>query len=70
MPPCLGVGDAQAAARMRQNTYSVSAPSAVVTERMLNGGISSSAIFISGHDTPQIRHRKTSISPRADVAVR
>ena len=45
-----------------QTTSSVTAPAAAVSVRMLSGGISTSAIFITGQVTPQSRHSATSIS--------
>ena len=46
----------------RQATRSVNAPMPAVAVRMLNGGISFSAIFIAGQVMPQIRQSRTSIS--------
>jgi hypothetical protein len=46
----------------KQITSNVSAPNAAVMVRMLNGGMSSSAIFITGQIVPQSKHCATSRS--------
>src|SRR5579883_666004 len=58
--------------RTRQTANSVTAPKPAVNVRMVNGGIASRAIFITGQVMPQSRHRLTTssrpwMSPAADV---
>ena len=61
-PQALALTNAKTAAALRASTRSVISGKALLMVRMLKGGISCSAIFITGQVTPQSRHSSTSIN--------
>ena len=62
MQPGSAEGHAQALAGEETVASIVRAPMPAVEARMLNGGISLSAIFMTGQVKPQMRQRPTSIN--------